>query len=153
LNPTLFSRFNPFDDLAKKTSPVKPRFNPFDVLKNKSPSKKKPTGDVSKVAKPAEFEVNVQGKASVDQGKETNAVSKAAKPAEFEVNVQGKVSVDQGKETSTVISAVVADLVKENGMDTEKKLLRLLSDNTLELDCFCQEFHLLHLKKTCSLSS
>lgn len=53
MNSIPLSRFNPFDDLAKKTSPVKPRFNPFDVLKNKSPAKKKPTSDVSKAAKPA----------------------------------------------------------------------------------------------------
>lgn len=39
------------------------------------------------------------------------------------MNVQGKASVDQGKETSDVISAVVADLVKGNDMETEKKLL------------------------------
>ena len=64
MNPTPLSRFNPFDNLGKKTSPVKqPRFNPFDLKKNKSPSKTKPAGDVSEAA----VEVNVQGKAIVDQ--------------------------------------------------------------------------------------
>ena len=94
MNPTPLSRFNPFDNLGKKTSPVKqPRFNPFDLKKNKSPSKTKPAGDVSE----------------------------AAKPVEFEVNVQGKAIVDQGKESSVVIAAVVADLEKESQKEKEKE--------------------------------
>ena len=74
------------------------------LKKNKSPSKTKPAGDVSE----------------------------AAKPVEFEVNVQGKAIVDQGKESSVVIASVVADLEKESQKEKEKGKGKEKEENVIE---------------------
>ncbi|PWA46217.1 hypothetical protein CTI12_AA510700 [Artemisia annua] len=137
LNPTPLSRFNPFDDLAKKTSPVKPRFNPYDdLLKKKSPAKKKPTNDVSKAAKPAEFEVNVQGKASVDQGKETSDGKKSTvvkdkatdKGSDVLVEKEKAADITKEKDKKLKLKFKVTEPVKTTPKSSEKKSAKVLSE-------------------------
>ncbi|PWA99037.1 hypothetical protein CTI12_AA013040 [Artemisia annua] len=121
LNPTPLSRFNPYDNKAKKQGNVPlARFNPYDKK-----AKKTSIVDVGKAAKPADVDVGklasvVEVNAPVVQENEIVSV------------VQGKASVVQ--EMEKYYSAVVSDLanknapsvdvgkVNENEKETEKNL-------------------------------